>query len=272
LNSQSKISPIITLTTDFGDKDPYAAIMKGVILSINPHGIIVDLTHKIPPQDILQAAFIVRNSYRYFPKNAIHIAIVDPGVGSERLPLLITTKWGFYVGPDNGIFSIVLRENPSEKIIKIENKDYMLKEISNTFHGRDIFAPASAYLSLGEDPKKFGSEIKEIVKLAWTDPKINQCEIIAKIIHVDTFGNIITNISQKLFKETVGKGGFNLVIKEGLIIEKISNSYKGRKAGEPLAIFGSSGFLEISLQNDNASSEFGIIRGDEVNIYFKQST
>ncbi|MDY6863215.1 MAG: SAM-dependent chlorinase/fluorinase [Thermodesulfobacteriota bacterium] len=259
--------PIITLTTDFDDKDAFSAIMKGVILSINPKVTIVDITHRIPPQDIWQAAFIIRNFYLYFPKNTIHVAVVDPGVGSERLSLLITTKWGFYIGPDNGIFSLALRENLPKKIIKIENKDYMLKEVSSTFHGRDIFAPVSAYLSLGKIPETFGSEIKDFFKLPWTDPIIDSSEIRAKIIHIDTFGNIITNISQQLFREKIGQGRFQIIMKRNLKIEKISVSYQEGKIGEPLAIFGSSGFLEISLKNDNASAKFGIMRGDEIVVY-----
>ncbi|MBI5328208.1 MAG: SAM-dependent chlorinase/fluorinase [Deltaproteobacteria bacterium] len=156
---------IITLLTDFGTQDGYVGAMKGAILSINPSATIVDISHQIPPQDIMAGAFVLSQAAPFFPRNTIHIAVVDPGVGGKRKPILVQTDRCFFVGPDNGIFGIALQREKIRQKIHLINKDYFLNRISHTFHGRDIFSPVGAYLSKGFDPSVFGKRIRAITKL-----------------------------------------------------------------------------------------------------------
>ena len=156
---------IITLTTDFGLDDHYIGVMKGVILGINSDAVITDITHGIPKYDIFKAAFTVRNSYKYFPKDSIHIVVVDPEVGSERKPIVVESEQGVFIGPDNGVFSFILEENKGIPIIEITNPKYMLSDVSNTFHGRDIFAPAAAHISLGLEVTELGENVKSPISL-----------------------------------------------------------------------------------------------------------
>jgi S-adenosylmethionine hydrolase len=247
---------IITLLTDFSEKDGYPASMKGVILSINPNVKIVDITHEIPSHDIKEAAFVLKSTYNYFPRGTIHIAIVDPEVGSKRKPILVETENYYFICPDNGILSYVLLEEKIRKIIWINNKQYFLKKISNTFHGRDIFAPVGAYLSKGIKVEKFGKKINKIVKFNIKYPKEKNNYLIGDVIHIDKFGNIITNITREKFYAFTKNKEFEIKINRK-IIRKISNSYKDVQKGELLAIFGSSEFLEISIREGNAFKLYG---------------
>ena len=196
-------SRIITLTTDFGTSDVYVGVMKGVILSINPDVEIIDITHSVSPQDIYEAAFTIRAAYRYFPKDTIHVVVVDPGVGSERQPIVCQTDIAYFVCANNGVLSRVLQDIETDdtntpKSVVIENPSYILPQVSNTFHGRDIFSPIAAHLSLGVALSQFGTPIQDLVR--FTVPTIQTIDntLTGQIIKIDSFGNLITNISEDM--------------------------------------------------------------------------
>ncbi len=239
---------IITLLTDFGTRDGYIGAVKGVIKRINPQAEIVDVTHEVESYDVLGAAFALDNSYRYFPEGTIHLAVVDPGVGSLRQPILIRTKDFFFVGPDNGIFSFVYRRQDLTDVVVISNKKYFLAELSRTFHARDIFAPVAAYLSLGVETDEFGSPAKECMKLIIPEPESKGKSLKGAVIHIDRFGNLITNVTAALLRK---KKNADIVVgkrrKKG-----VSRSYfeiQERKLG---TLVGSSGFLELAVNQGSA--------------------
>ena len=206
---------IITLLTDFGLKDTYVAQMKGVILSISPETKIVDITHQIPPQNIIQAAYQLSTLTKYFPKKTIHVVVVDPGVGSERKAIVIQTKKSLLVGPDNGVLTLTAEEEGITKIVEITNKKYMLNKISTTFHARDIFAPAAAFLPKGISLSDLGSELdsQDIEYLPIEKAKIIGKKIVGQIIHIDRFGNAVTNITKAITEKIGIKYGDNIKIK-----------------------------------------------------------
>lgn len=255
----------ITLLTDFGTKDPYAASLKGVILRINPKVDIIDITHDIPPQDIFEAAFTLKCTYKFFPKDTIHIAVVDPGVGGSRKPILIKTKDYMFVGPDNGIFSFIIEEEEEKYIYHLNNKKYHLPVISDTFHGRDIFAPVAAHLSLGVSPDKMGEPMENASVLDIPKPVVKKGKICGTIIHVDRFGNLITNISSHLFNNLVSDNPFEIEVGDR-IIKKLNRAYSESNPGELLAIFGSSGLLEISVNLGNCAKELSLGKGDKISV------
>ena len=201
---------IITLLTDFGLADPYVGIMKGVILAINPDVKIIDITHGIPAQDVREAAFIVNEYYPYFGDGAVHLAVVDPTVGSERRPLILSRDGQSFVGPDNGIFSHLIRGN--EEIYEITNRDFMLRDISSTFHGRDVFAPVAAHLAAGVQASAFGPVVENPVYLADIFPDIVNGVLTGEVARLDRFGNATTNIDIGAFKDFTGDRIFRISI------------------------------------------------------------
>ncbi len=238
--------PIITLITDFGLKDHYVGAMKGVIFSINPDARIIDISHEIPAHDVFYGAFTLRNFYRYFPEETIHVAVVDPGVGGRRKPLVVRADGNIFIGPDNGLFTFIYRDSKSAKVAEITNVKYMLSNVSSTFHGRDIFAPAAAHLSLGVAVEELGKTVRKPVAIEIREPKVGKNEIIGEFIHEDIFGNLITNIPSNLIKPEsvffIGKTAIN----------GLSKSYAEAPKGKLLAIAGSSGFIEISVNQGRA--------------------
>ncbi|MBI5892601.1 MAG: SAM-dependent chlorinase/fluorinase [Deltaproteobacteria bacterium] len=238
---------IITLATDFGIKDSYAGIMKGVILSINPDAKILDITHLVSHQNIFEGAIVISEAYKYFPKGTIHIGIVDPGVGSKRKPILIETDRYFFIGPDNGLFSLALKKERIKKAVHLTNKKYFLKDVSSTFHGRDIFAPVAAHLSLGKKPDSFGKPLNTRPQLIdMPEPIKKRGSIIGEVIYIDSFGNLI-------------------IIKR-IRIKGISKTYVDGKKGLPIAVIGSSGNLEIACYADSASEILQIKQGEKVEV------
>jgi len=258
-----KNRPTIALLTDFGLQDNYVGIMNGVILNINPDVQIVDITHEIPAQDILQGALALKSAYSYFPHGTIFVGVVDPGVGSKRKPILVVTKQYYFLGPDNGLLSPIIEEEKSVKIFSITSEKYFLKPVSNTFHGRDIFAPVAAHLSKGLAPARFGKVQKDFVRLKIPRPTVQDRHIIGEVIAIDRFGNLITNIEEKLFNGFKGK--FQVKIKN-VLIKGLSPSYFSVKAGEPLVVIGSKGYLEISVNQGSAKECLKAGLGDKVNI------
>lgn len=251
------MSRIITLSTDFGLADHYVGSMKGAILDINPESSIVDITHEIPKYDITKAAFIIQNFYKYFPEDAIHVVVVDPGVGSERKPIIVETDQGTLIGPDNGVFSCVLEESGSSRVFEISSREHMLEDLSSTFHGRDIFAPVAAHLSLGVDVNELGKIFSSPTLLNLGKPQILDNEVVGEVIYEDSFGNLITNIPGDILERT------SKIDLDGTIISSISSSYQDVSKGELLAIVGSSGLLEISVNQGSASK---IIKGRKITV------
>jgi len=241
------VKRIITLTTDFGIDDHYVGSMKGVVLGINNEAVITDITHGIPKYDIFKAAYTLRGFYKYFPQGSIHVVVVDPGVGSERKPIIVQTQEGIFIGPDNGVFSFVLKESKSVNVFEITNSEFMLEDLSSTFHGRDIFAPVAAHLSLGVDIQDFGEVLKNPISLEIRKPELKGDEIVGEVIYVDSFGNLVTNIPGDLLK------GYSKVQLGELIIDSVAGSYQDVARGNLLAIIGSSGLLEISINQGSAA-------------------
>jgi S-adenosylmethionine hydrolase len=258
-------NPIITLLTDFGTKDHYVASMKGVILNINPQCILIDITHQVNPHDIQKGAFLLANTYSYFPKGTIHLSVVDPGVGGTRKPILLMTQNYFFVGPDNGLFTLVARREKVKQVVVLTKRKYFLPKVSMTFHGRDIFAPVAAHLSLGIKPSVFGYEIGSLEELEFEKPIIKERKLLGEILHIDTFGNLVSNIDEeKLFRFIQSRP---FVIRAGReAIHGLKKGYWEGKKGELIAILGSGGFLEISVREGNAQKMLGVKRGDTIKI------
>lgn len=253
--------PPITLMTDFGLADPYVGVMKGVILSIIPGAILVDLTHAIAPQDIRQAAFLLSTAIDYFPAGTIHVVVVDPGVGSERRPIAVQTNRAYFVAPDNGVLSFALARQPAQAMIHLTNSDYWFPEVSTTFHGRDIFAPVAAHLARGIPFNKLGTPIDEIVRLPASHPlRQPDGSIRGQIQHIDRFGNCITDIPSAMLSLDTPR----IVKVAGRSIRGISLTYATVEPGAVVSLIGSSGFLEIGIRNGNAAEQLDIGIGDTV--------
>jgi len=251
-----KPSGIITLTTDFGESDPYGAMMKGVILSINPDANIIDITHQIPAGLIQEGGLIIKESYTYFPSGTVHIGVVDPGVGGKRRPIAVLADNHFFVGPDNGLFSTIIKAHVPTDIIHLKEKRYWMHKISPTFHGRDIFAPVAAHLSLGVDPFGMGEKIDNPTLLSYPLPRENNSDLVGEIIRVDHFGNLITNITREHLEPFLASK--DLIIKVGRVtLKKISTTYNDVPEGQPLALIDSSHVLEIAINRGRAKDYLG---------------
>ncbi|MEM2147814.1 MAG: S-adenosyl-l-methionine hydroxide adenosyltransferase family protein [Candidatus Bathyarchaeia archaeon] len=263
------LNAIITLTTDFGLKDPYVAEMKAVILGINPDAKIVDISHNIEKFNIRMGAYVLAAAAQHFPKNTIHLAVVDPGVGTKRKAILIETEKAYFVGPDNGILALAAEKQGLKRVHKLSNRKFMLPEISATFHGRDIFAPAAAFLSKGVSPSEFGPVIRRIVKPKFAEVTRKNNILIGEVIHVDDFGNIITNITSKDLEELRLKLAKNvkLKLKDAWLKVRLCSAYAEAKAKTPIGIIGSHDFLEISINMGNAAEIFQVKTGDKVTVY-----
>ena len=266
-----KRNPIITLLTDFGLHDEYVGVMKGAILSINTSVHVVDITHSIARHDVKQAALTLSASFRYFPKGSIHVIVVDPGVGGERKAICLKQEGHFFVAPDNGVLSMVIEENRVEKVCEITNHEYFLKPVSDTFHGRDIFAPIAAYLSMGADMLRFGQKIppKHIVRLDIPAPHVSgPNELVGTVMAIDHFGNLVTNISQAIFERfQEDAGSTEISVRLGRFeVPGVSKSYGAVQVGSPVAIFGSRRLLEISLNQGDARTYFKAKIGQTVRV------
>jgi len=265
---------IITLTTDFGLEDIYVGVMKGVILGINPQATIVDLCHYIPPQDVRQAAFLLHIAWRYFPPGTIHVAVVDPGVGAQRRAIALEIGQTVFLGPDNGLFSYVLQESlasidlpaGSVRAFHLVNPRYWLPAPSATFHGRDIFAPVAAHLSLGVPAEGVGTPLplSSLVAFSPPLPGYEGDLLVGHVLHIDRFGNMITNIpgSHALLQEP------GVIVEvAGRRIEALKRTYADGAPGELIALVGSAGYLEVALVGGNAAQVLGVETGAEVVIH-----
>jgi S-adenosylmethionine hydrolase len=258
-----KPNGIITLLTDFGVTDGFVGALKGVILSINPKATIVDISHEIPAQDIEAAAFVLNCSYRYFPGGTIHVAVVDPGVGTVRKILAVQSEKHLFIAPDNQILKYIFQSGETLTVVEVLNKQFFLNQISQTFHGRDIFAPVAAHLSTGVVIKQLGFETNNYDCGVIDQPVISDSTIAGKIIYIDKFGNLITNIPGELIDKPISRLQIG-----SIIINRLSNSYAEVDFNQPLAIIGSSGYLEIAIRNGNARQQLSLNRGEIVIIKF----
>ena len=277
---------IVTLTTDFGLRDPFVGIMKGVILSLNPEVELVDLSHQVNSHDILDGAFTLLESYRFFPPDTIHLVVVDPGVGSARRPILARTLKHAFVAPDNGVLSLVVEREETVEVRHVTADQYFLKPVSNTFHGRDVFAPVAGWLSCGIEPDKFGEVITDYVRTAPGQPprpqriKANGAnganganEVRGSVLKVDKFGNVITNLAPEdvpeLFRESPPP--FRIVVNRHEIT-RLASAYAGGGPAETVAILGSAGFLELAANLGSAAESLGVGPGAEVAVVFGAQT
>jgi S-adenosylmethionine hydrolase len=256
---------IITLLTDFGTRDHYVASMKGTILKINPRATLIDISHHVSPQNVREGAFLLANAHSAFPMGTIHLSIVDPGVGGPRKPILIVTKDGSFVGPDNGIFTLALKGQKIKKVIALTNPKYFLSHVSHTFHGRDLFAPVAAYLSLGVRPGAFGPVLSSWVEFDFEKPGIKEGRLIGEIFHIDVFGNLISNIDEEQLFHFVKNHSFEIKIGKRTI-RGLKKGYWEGKRNEPIALIGSGGFLEISVREGNARKMLEVKMGDPIQI------
>ncbi len=256
--------PIITLLTDFGLEDTYVASMKGVILGISPPSRLVDISHLVPPQDVRAGAFLLASVFRSFPAGTIHLVVVDPGVGTDRLGLVIKTNEYFFVGPDNGLFSWVLREERGWEAYSLEHPGYRLSSVSSTFHGRDIFAPAAAHLAKGVPAEAMGPRCTPHSG-SWAEPIIRDEEVLGEIIHIDHFGNAVTNVSREMIEPFAPLPCLRVRVGD-LTIPRIVTTYGDQGKGETVALIGSTNHLEIAVNQGNAAKSLSLCRGVPVSI------
>lgn len=259
---------IVTLTTDFGAADYYVGAMKGVVLGVCPEVEVCDISHDVLPYDILDGAFTIHQTYKYYPHNSIHLVVVDPGVGTQRRPLVVRGDNHYFVAPDNGVLSLVYPEQEKLAVYHITSTHYFHQPVSKTFHGRDIFAAVAGYLAKGVEARQFGDEIEDYVKL--TVPKAQGQDgknWKGMVLKIDRFGNVITNISAEdcpdLFAETTPAFKITAGDKE---ISKLAQNYAEGAANEVFALLGSSGYLEIASNRGGAAKILGLKRGAEINL------
>lgn len=262
------LADIITFTSDFGDNDGYVGIVKGSIMSVNDNAKVIDVCHAIEPFNIVSAAWVIYNAFNYFPKGTIHVVVVDPGVGSTQRRIALKTSDYFFVGPDNGVFSLIVADplnkrglNDKLEAFHLTNPQFFLPEVSSTFHARDIFGPVAGYLSLGMSCTKMGEEIEISTMIQKSEMLVEMREsgLVGRVVHIDRFGNLITNIPASLVHQN-----WNCSLGENEV--PLSDSYHSVPKGELLAITGSHGFVEIAMNEGNAAEEFNVATGATVRL------
>jgi S-adenosylmethionine hydrolase len=263
--------PLVTIASDFGLRDEYAGVMKGVILSISPSVSIIDITHQIDPQDVVQAAYLIPSFYRFFPQGTVHLIVVDPGVGGERDILAVSHQGHVFIAPDNGVLTLLMDREKSDSIVRINNADYFLNPVSATFHGRDIFAPIGAHIINGLALKDLGTEIEcaDIIHLENLKCRLSETgDLLGRIISIDRFGNLTTNIDSEAltaFCHPESKNRLQIHISAHKILG-LSNSYSNAPHGAPLAVMGSRNYLEIAVNCGSAEKYFKAQKGDCVQV------
>jgi S-adenosylmethionine hydrolase len=249
-------SGIVTLTTDFGVTDAYVAMMKGVILSINPCAKVIDVTHQIRAGSISQAAALILETFPFFPPGTVHVGVVDPGVGTDRRLIALRARSHWFVGPDNGIFGPVFKGDRGALVVHLTETKYFLPHVTRTFHGREIFAPVAAHLSLGVSLEKMGKIIKSPVKLDLPAPHEDENALNGQVIRIDNFGNIISNIPSVVLGKFLGTAVPCIQV-GNLVIKKLSSTYAEAEEGEPLALINSSDLLEVAVNMGRACEYLG---------------
>ena len=255
---------LITLTTDFGVRDPFVGIMKGVLLSICPSARLVDLTHEIPPQDVLAGGLALEAAAPFFPAGTVHLAVVDPGVGTARRAIAVRVGGSYLVGPDNGLFTFAL-EGDGWTAVSLTAPEYRLAEVSRTFHGRDVFAPAAAYLASGVPLERLGQTVSDPERLRLPGCRLEGGELLGEVLDADRFGNLLTSIPAARLVELPGPGGVVLEV-AGYRLRGPVAAYAEGGEGEPAVIVGSTGRLEIFVKAGNARDHLGARRGTIVRV------
>ena len=256
--------PIVTLTTDFGLSDHFTGTMKGVILRICPAAEIVDITHQVSAFEITEAAFVISEAYRYFPKKTVHLVVIDPGVGTARRPIVAEAAGQFFVAPDNGVLSMIYARE-KHKVRAVTSDKHFLKPVSRTFHGRDIFAPTAAHLAKGARPASFGRLIQDYCRLRFAEPlRIGKRVWQGTVLKTDHFGNLITNLHIAEFPALADRP-FQLHCGTATI-DHLNATFAEGAPGEPLLIVGSSGFLEVVANQDSAAKILGCTTGSPVDL------
>ena len=257
---------IVTLTTDFGAESPYVAQMKGVLLSIDVSVVLVDVTHTIAPQNVRQAALVLADVCERFPAGTIHVAVVDPGVGTPRRLVYCRIGEQVLLGPDNGLFGRITQRTSPTTIIALEDPRYWLPTVSATFHGRDILAPVAARLCQGLDPRQLGPPVERLIELDWPEPQITEGKLTGEIIAVDSFGNAITNIGDEHLARWSDRRAIKVACGRSASEVPLVRTYGDRQRGTPVALVGSGGLLEIAIVDGSASRELGLKVGDGVEV------
>lgn len=279
--------PIVTLLTDFGEHDTYVGAMKGVILTIAPDAQLVDISHQVAPQDIRQAASILSSVYAYYPQHTVHLAVVDPGVGTERHPIALETPRGIFVAPDNGLLTYIRLQEPSSTPVLLDNNSYWLPSPSNTFHGRDIFSPVAAHLANGVPVRQMGTILETIALLPLAPLEITSTAIRGKIMQIDRFGNLLTNISylhwldtetlEFRYIQTENNEPATIQLNAATVritcgwhaLQGIHKTYGTAGPGQALAIIGSNGELEVAVNQGSASDVLAIRAGSPITLHIR---
>lgn len=260
---------VIALLTDFGLDDNYVGTMKAVIAGINPRAHVIDLCHGVRSQDIIGGAFLLASSYKFFPRGTIFVVVIDPGVGGERKIVCMETSDYIFLAPDNGVLGPVMEREEAHMLVEVSNTRFFLPHISSTFHGRDIFAPVAAHLSLGVRPARLGSRLKETKRIHFPKPEVSPDGTLkGEVIYVDRFGNLITNIDRKLIGE-IEPHVISIAIYDRKI-ERLSTTYQDGRVGELVALIGSSGHLEVAINGGSASKLLNCSCGEKVTVTFSK--
>ena len=260
---------VITLLSDFGLRDPYVAEMKATILGVCPQVQIVDVSHNVEQFDIRMGAFLLASAAPYFPDGTVHVAVVDPGVGTKRKPIVVETSRSLFVGPDNGVLMLAALREGVQHVYAIENPRFMRLRISTTFHGRDVFAPAAAHLACGCAASDFGRAVDDYVIPEFSKPRMQKSVLMGTVLHIDAFGNIVTNISSDSLEKMAGRTMETLKADLGgqTAVLKVCTAYGDVARGNALVLVGSHDFLEISVNQGDAAKQFAVKRGDPIRIW-----
>jgi S-adenosyl-L-methionine hydrolase (adenosine-forming) len=259
-------NPIITLTTDYGTNDHLVGVLKGVILRIAPNATLVDISHHVSAYDLLDASLTIGFAYAYFPPRTIHLVVVDPGVGTDRRPILVSGEQQYFVAPDNGVLSLIYDREPAVTVRHITASHYFLNPVSNTFHGRDVFAPVAAWLAKTYQTEALGDEITDYTRFMLPRIKPDGSNLKGVVLRVDSFGNLLTNFAAgDVPAEILASGRIDLGV-GAKQVTKVAQTFAEGAPGEAVAILGSSGFLEIAVNKGNAARVLGVSRGTEVTL------
>jgi S-adenosyl-L-methionine hydrolase (adenosine-forming) len=260
----------IALLTDFGIHSPYVGIMKGVIWTQCPEANIVDISHEVPPYGVADAAFLLETTWRYMPPRTIHVVVVDPGVGGPRKPILAIGDRGVYLAPDNGVLSYVLQSDSCTMVFELTEEHFWLKPVSATFHGRDIFAPAAAWLASGIDAERMGEPLEKPVTIPIARPRAEGSSLLGQVLHVDRFGNLVTNITRSVLENVLEKYGLKgfLASIGTTACERHIEYYGQVEPGVLASVFGSSGYLEVVAREASAAQMLGAGVGTQVLVRF----
>jgi S-adenosyl-L-methionine hydrolase (adenosine-forming) len=259
--------PVVAMLTDFGVRDHYAGTMKGVVLGICPEASIVDITHDVPPHDVMTAALELAASYRYFPSGTVFLVVVDPGVGSSRRPLAAEAGDYRFVAPDNGVLSAVFKESAPKRVVELSERRFARPTVSRTFEGRDRFAPAAGWLAKGTELKALGRAFSDFLRLPIPDPTVTEVEVLGEVLRVDRFGNLITNIDRRTFERLGRPGETPLEIRAGdHLVGRLVSTYADIGPGEVCSLFGSTDHLEVAANSASAADTLGLGRGAAISV------